>query len=242
MATLLDSLIALATPAAGALSRRVVESDDAISRGLRASLASVLVGLVTRSDDAAGAGQVFDLISSPANDPSVITNPDELVRGLPASATSGPGRSLLDTVFDGRTDAVGDFIARTAGFRKPASGSTLLAVAASFVLGYLGRTVRDDNLTVDGLTSLLAAERDDVLAAAPPRLMDVIEGRETEPTDDPVFPATAGPVAAAPAGMSGVRDRDVAATPARRSRWLWALTGAAVALLAWLGFCSTSTI
>ncbi len=236
MATLLDSLMALATPAAGALSRRVIESDDAISRGLHASLASVLAGVLTKSDDAEAVQRVFGLVSSPDNDANITTNSDELVRGLPASVTSGPGGSLLDTIFDGRTDAVGEFIAHTAGFRKPASGLALLAMAASLVLGFLGRKVREDNLTADGLASMLAAERDDVLAAAPPGLMDVVAGREIEATEAPMFPT--GPTAIGTAPDSTPAIRDVGAMPARRNRWVLPLTGLAAVVLIWLAFCS----
>ena len=238
MATLLDSLMALATPAAGALSRRLIESDDAISRGLRASLSSVLAGVIAKSDDAAGARQVFDLIVSPDNDTSAVANLDELVRSLPASATSGLSGSLLDTIFDGRTNAVGDFIARTAGFRKPASGLSLLAIAASLILGFVGRKAREDNLSADGLTSMLAAERDDILAAVPPGLMNVVEGREPDPTDSDALAAAVSPIASAPAGPSDVRELGV--TPARRTGWLWPLTGLAAVVLIWLAFCSPS--
>jgi OmpA-OmpF porin, OOP family len=218
MATLLESLMSLATPAVGGLAQRLGESDGAVSRGLQASLASILGGLVTKSDDVGVVRRVFDLITSPNNDTSVATDPDELVRGMPSSASSGIGGSLLNTVFGGRTNSVGDLIARTAGFRNPASGASLLSMAAPLVLGFLGKKVREGGLNVGSLTSMLAGERDSILAAAPPGLVKLIDSSDTSPG------------AAVPTGTSYSRD---VPEPAGSNRWLWPVVGLAALALIW---------
>ena len=111
-------------------------------------------------------------------------------------------------------------------------------IRAALILGFVGRKVREDNLSADGLTSMLAAERDGILAAAPPGLMNVVEGREPDPTDSDARAAAVSPIASAPAGASDVRELGV--TPARRTGWLWPLTGLAAVVLIWLAFCSPS--
>ena len=222
MATLLESLTSLASPAVGAIAQRLGESDTAVSRGLQASLASVLGGLAIKGSDIGVVRQVFELITSPSNDSSMIANPAELVRTMPTSAGAGLGGTLLSTIFGNRTGAVGDLIARTAAFKNTSSGASLLSMAAPLVLGFLGKKVREGGLSVGSLTSFLASERDEILAAAPSGLTSLV--------DTPV--ATAG---VAPTSIPYAR----AVEPAPRgNRWLWPLVGLAALLLVWFGLRS----
>jgi OmpA-OmpF porin, OOP family len=223
MATLLESLTSLASPAAGAIAQRLGESDTAVSRGLQASLASVLGGLAIKGSDIGVVRQVFELIASPTNDSSLIANPAELVRSMPTSAGVGLGETLLGTIFGNRTGAVGDLIARTAGFKNTSSGASVLSMAAPLVLGFLGKKVREGGLSVGSLTSFLTSERDDILAAAPAGLTSLV--------DTPIATAGVGAPASPPYGR--------ALEPAPRgNRWLWPLVGLAALLLVWFGLRS----
>lgn len=219
MATLLESLTSLATPAVGAIAERLDESDTAVSRGLHASLASVLAGLATKGNDVGVVRRVFELVTSPDNDTSITTNPAELVRTT-RTAGAGLGESLLSTVFGNRTGAVGDLVARTVGFKNTSSGASLLSMAAPLVLGFLGRKVREGGLSVGSLTSFLANERDDILAAAPAGLTSLLDG----------------PAATAGVGTSPTTPytRPVESSAPRSNRWLWPLVGLAALLLVWL--------
>lgn len=238
MATLLDSLTSLATPAAGRIAQRLGETETTVARGLETSLASVLGGLVTRSGDTGSMRRIFDLITSREN--AATDNMDALLSGATgATAASGAGASLLTTLFDGRVSAVGDLIARTAGFKNSASGASLLGMVAPLVLGYLGKRVRDGGLNVAGLTSMLASERDSVLAAAPPGLMSLLDSGGGVPRLDSAEPLrAAGTAAGATAGAS---PREAPGTPyagavtptSSANRWLWPLLGLAALALIW---------
>ena len=219
MATLLDSLTALANPAVGRIAQRLGESDATVSRGMQASLASVLSGLVNKSNDVGIVRRIFDLIASRENAANVddVTN---LVNGLSSSSTSSLGATLLSSLFGNRTSNVGELIARTAGFKNSSSGASLLNMAAPLVLGFLGKRVRDGNLSLGGLTNLLAGERDSILAAAPAGLANFVD------TPGPAPRADYGERARAP--FTGA-----VATPARSNRWLWPLAGLAALLLIW---------
>jgi len=227
MATLLDSVTSLATPAVSRIAQRLGESDAAVSRGLQTSVASVLGGLLTKSTDASATHRVFDLITSRDNAPGLVDDVSNLLGGMSAPSTSGIGASLLSSVFGNRAGSVGELIARTAGFKNPQSGASLLSLAAPLVLGYFGKRVRDGSLNIGSLTSLLAGERDSILAAAPAGLSSLVD----------MSPGGARPAYIEPPRPTEDRDRAAyagAVSPtARSNRWLWPLLALAAVLLIW---------
>jgi hypothetical protein len=95
MATsLLESLTQHATqqlvPAATA---KLGESEPAVTRGLHASYASILAGLVSRVGEPGVMRKVFDLVSSPSNDARLLEagstlRPDTLTNLLDLSGSS----------------------------------------------------------------------------------------------------------------------------------------------------------
>lgn len=225
MSTLLDSLANLAAPTVGQIAQRLGENDATVSRGLRTSLASVLAGLVTRTKDPTSIRQVFDLVSGRPASVSIADDMQRMVSGLTVGApTTGPAGTLLSTLFGSRTAAVGDLISRTVGFRNASSGSSLLGLAAPMVLGYLGLKVRENGLNAGGLSSMLLDERESVLAAAPPGLVNLVDnGGFTSRVDSREAVRT----------LSSASARPVRANGQSSGRWVWPIVGVAAAALVW---------
>lgn len=227
MATLLESLTSLATPAVSRIAHRLGESDAAVARGMQTSVASVLGGLLTKSADVSGIHRIFDLITSRDNASGSVDDVSSLLGGLSSPSPSASGATLLSTLFGNRVGSIGELVARAAGFKNPVSGASVLSVAAPLVLGYLGKRVRDGSLNIGSLTSLLAGERDTILAAAPAGLTSLVD----------MSPSGARPVHIEP--PRHVPDRDRAAyggavpAPVRGNRWLWPLLALAALLLIW---------
>ena len=228
MATVLDSLTSLAAPAVGHIAQRLGESDAAVSRGVQSSVASVLGGLLTKSTDVTATHRVFDLIMSRDNAASGADDVSNLLAGMTPSPTSGLGASLLTTLFGNRVSSVGELVARSAGFKNPSSGASILSLAAPLVLGFFGKRVREGSLSIGGLTSVLAGERDGILAAAPAGLTSLVDMSGAGSRPSYVEPPRA------------VQERDRAAAyanpvspPERSNRWLWPLLAIAALLLIW---------
>lgn len=218
MTTLLESLTSLAAPAVGQIATRLGETDASVTRGVQASFASVLGGIITRANDPGALHQIANLVSArpvaAALPVEVESALGELSRGIP---TSGPAGTFLGILFGARPNAVGDLVAGTAGFQNASSGASLLGMAAPLVLGFLARNFRGDGMNVGGLTTTLAGERDGILAAAPPGLMDVLAGTS-------------------PAGRAGGarRGAGAGADAPGGHRWIWPIVGIAlVAVAAW---------
>ena len=227
MATLLESLTSLTTPAVSRIAHRLGESDAAVARGMQTSVASVLGGLLTKSADVSGIHRIFDLITSRDNASGSVDDVSSLLGGLSSPSPSASGATLLSTLFGNRVGSIGELVARAAGFKNPVSGASVLSVAAPVVLGYLGKRARDGSLNIGSLTSLLAGERDAILAAAPAGLTSLVD----------MSPSGARPVHIEP--PRHVPDRDRAAyggavpAPVRGNRWLWPLLALAALLLIW---------
>jgi len=220
MSTILDSLTSLAAPAVGQIAQRLGESDVAVSRGVQTSFASILGGLVTKSKDPSAIGQLFDLFSNRSAAAIPTGDLQSMLSGLTAGPpTSGLAGTLLNTLFGGKTNAVGDLIARTAGFKNLSSGSSLLGMAAPMVLGFLGKKVRDNGMNVGGLTSLLGGERDGIMSAMPQGLTNLVETGE-------VF-----------RGVAAVGKQTVgAAKTSSGNKWIWPLAAIAAVAIAWFAF------
>ena len=226
MATLIDSLTNLVSPATGQIAEKLGESETAVSRGVTSSLGSVLGGLVNKTKDPTAFGQIFDLISSRPASTNLTGDLQTAVGGLRTSGGTNTSTKFLGMLFGGRTNAVGDLLGRTAGFKNPTSGSSLLSFAVPLVLGFFGKRVHDDGLNASSLTNLLTSERDSIVAAAPPGFMSVLESAPQTPrVEEREFRKTA-----TPADRPYIRDTR---TEGGR-RWLWPVVGVAAVALAWL--------
>ena len=170
----LDGLKSMVTPEflSGA-ARNLGESEGAVATGLGAAFPAILAGLVGKAGDSQAMRPLFDLISSPANDGSVIRDPRLAVTATPQSPLGAASSKLLSGVFGGQMSSIGDWISRFAGFRS-GSGSTLLSMAAPLVLGLLGNRVRTGGLNPGGLGNLLLAEKDSIMRALPAGLGSIL--------------------------------------------------------------------
>jgi outer membrane protein OmpA-like peptidoglycan-associated protein len=223
MASLLNSLTERITPdVVGRVASSLGESDASVSRGLRAGVSSVLAGLVNRTADSGAMARVYELATNRDNDLSSAGDiASSVARTMTGSSTTGGvANTLLSTLFGGRSNEVGNLVARAAGFDKQSSGSLVLSAAVPTVLGFLGKRIRERSLGIPQFTSMLSSQRDSILEAAPTGLLNLLD---TEP-----------------APRAGAREyrREETAVPAPATErrggmgWLWPLLGGAAAL--WL--------
>jgi len=177
--SLLDGLKSMVTPEflSGA-ARNLGESEGAVATGLGAAFPAILAGIVAKAGDSQLMRPLFDLISSPANDGSVIRDPRLALSATPQSPLGAAANKLLSGVFGGQTSPIGDWISRFAGFRS-GSGSTLLSMAAPLVLGLLGNRVRTGGLNPASLGNLLLGEKDSIMRALPAGLGSILGLKDT---------------------------------------------------------------
>ena len=167
MSTMLESLRALASPAiVSALSQRTAESEFAVSKGLGAAIPAIASTIANRADDQGFVKNLADVATKAAAGP----DPLELTRALESSTTradtTNPVGGWLSSLFGANLSGVTGNIARYAGIRG-SSATSLVSIAGPLVLRYLGRLMRSDNLTVDGLADRLRGQRARLASSLP---------------------------------------------------------------------------
>jgi outer membrane protein OmpA-like peptidoglycan-associated protein len=167
--TLLDSFRNLLTPdTVSSVASRFGESESGISRGLTSGFGAILLGLLNQTSDAGAMRDVHGLVTEAAADTNGQAEGGltSLLGGGGTAAVGTLGSRLLSMVFGGNGAAVSDAVGRTSGV-KSTTASSILSILAPVVLGILGRRVRDEGLSANGLTSLLASEADSIRNMAP---------------------------------------------------------------------------
>jgi OmpA-OmpF porin, OOP family len=149
------------------LSATTGESASNIDKGLRTAIAAMVGGLAARASDPDSVGQIYGMAIEPTNDTSVFDSSDRLITrvttGADRTASSNFVQSLL---FGNRESSVVDALATHAGVTATTAKS-LLSIATSMVMAYLGRMIRTEKLDASALASRLMAERETAASRLP---------------------------------------------------------------------------
>jgi outer membrane protein OmpA-like peptidoglycan-associated protein len=147
------------------------ESEQGVSRGMEASIASVLGALSSKSDDPAALRRTLDLVPDNLTEvswpklTSALSNP-----GSPLIAT---GKKMISSLFGSGGEAVSNAVAREAGI-GPAASSTLMTLAAPLLLGFLKKRVMEEGLSMRGLGAILHREGGAIRGALPAGVADLL--------------------------------------------------------------------
>jgi outer membrane protein OmpA-like peptidoglycan-associated protein len=159
MATMVDNVRDLVSPAlVSVVSRQMAGSQVAVSKGLNAALTAIFSTVSSRADDLGFMSNLADLAAKSAAGSHPLDAIGALVPSPAGIDTSSPIGGWLSSLFGHNLSDVTDGIARYAGIDR-SSAAALLAIAAPLALGYIGRLVRSDKLTVTGLADLLRGQR-----------------------------------------------------------------------------------
>jgi outer membrane protein OmpA-like peptidoglycan-associated protein len=159
----------------------------------------MLSGIAAKADQPGFMSQIFSLITNPANSSGALSS----LASNPALAAPGGGSPLSDlgsrfasSIFGSGQSAITDAIGRFAGLSS-GKASSLIAMAAPMVLGFLGQHVRDNGLSASDLGNSLKADASKLQGFLPSGFRSLLGG----------VPNVA---AAAPAAVAGAANR-----------WLW---------------------
>ena len=149
--------------------------EQSTSRGMQAAIATVLGGMASKSDNPSFLRKMVDLVPSGgsfswANLASGITNP--------SSAGMTTGKSILSSMFGGSESMISHVLGAGTGL-QPGITSSLLAMAAPMVMGFLGKRVRDQGLSMDGLGGQLQREIPAIRDVLPTGVSELLWPRTT---------------------------------------------------------------
>jgi Outer membrane protein and related peptidoglycan-associated (lipo)proteins len=227
-ASLLDTLSQLVNQGfASTVGQRLGENPENVSRGMQGASTSILGGLANKTEDSSAMNRTFSLITDPQYDFRAAMESNKLAD---VAQTAGNIRdassSFLADLFGDRASMVNDVIAKSSGL-SVASVSSIMQMAAPFVLGFLGRRVTENGLDINSFTTMLRNERDAIMRAAPPGLASALGFQPVE-REVPVQEAPRETAREAEGTYARYR-QDARLTG--RPRWIWP-TVAALAVLA----------
>lgn len=205
----------------GKLATLTGESPQATTRATGGIMPTVLAGLVGLASRGGGQ-QVVNLLDAGRYDGSAAVDLGSLLGGGARTQEAvSAGQGLLGSIFANAQGSVLDLVTRASGIKKE-SAATLLALAAPFVLSFLGRLRSQQGLTSDGLARVLGDQRQFLAALVPPGLGSV--------------PGLGGILEA---GAPSARSADETDAPARRGLLPGLVLGAlALVLLAYSRGCT----
>jgi OmpA-OmpF porin, OOP family len=202
----------------GDVAHALGQPEQSVSRGMETSVAALLGGLASKSDDSGFLRRIMDMASGTSGPVSW----GQTAAGLmdPNSPLISAGKRLVPAIFGGAEKDVTNAMGRESGLSAGVM-STLLSVAAPVVMSFLGKMVHDGGLTMGSLGGLLQKESGTIRNALPAGVSRLI------------WPATAA-TATATATVSPVVAQEVQ----RESSFNWlpvlALCGLGLGLLWWL--------
>ena len=160
----------------GPASKFLGESESATNSAIGGILPSILGGLMDKSSGSAGAGELMDLFSK--SDDGLMDNVTDLFSGGSNSGgisnlLSG-GSSVLGLLFgNNKLGSLVDLVTSSSGMKK-SSSSTLLKLAAPFIMSVVGKKVKSMGLDALGLTKLMGSQKDHIASAMPSGFGDAL--------------------------------------------------------------------
>jgi hypothetical protein len=148
-----------------ACARRLGTSEDVTRAALQASFASILAGLAAITGNLPAMEVAFDIVNDPDND-----HPPQ----------DALGSRLLSELFGPQRLPVGELIGRSAKLTG-GLGAVVLSLAAPLVLGALRWKITSAGLNPASLSRMLAAEREQILRAAPVGVESLVDAGSREP-------------------------------------------------------------
>jgi len=204
------------------------ESESSTRATLSAGSTSLLAGLLQESADPHRSRDVFNVVTSGGVDSAIERKLPSLLgdRGHLQGLLS-TGETLLGSLFGARSSGIAQALSQVTGV-KPTSATSLLALAAPVLLGFLKKQVSSGGLDAGGLTALLGSQRDHLLRTG-------LDDRLTSAlgfSNLPNMMSSVNPTLKRQA--DAVRTSVTSVVPERRSWIPWAIAAGVVALL--LGF------
>jgi outer membrane protein OmpA-like peptidoglycan-associated protein len=169
MATsIIDTIAQFASPAlTSRLSATTGEPASNIDTGLRTAISTIVGGLSARASDPDAVSQIYAMAIDPTNDTSVFDGGEHLMSRVTSSADGTASSNFIQSLlFGNRESSVVDTLATQAGV-SGTTAKSLLSIATSLIMAYLGKMIRTENLDATALASRLMAERESVASRLP---------------------------------------------------------------------------
>ncbi len=186
--SILDSFMSTLGPqVVGPLATRLGASPDAVQRGLQSGSAAMLAGVAAKADQPGFMSQIFGLINNPAVTSSSLSNLASSISSGAPGGLADLGSKFVSTIFGSNMSGVTDAVARTSGLAG-GTASSLMAMAAPMVLGFLGHHVRDNGMSAGDLANTLKSQASGWQQYLPSGFRSLVSTQTVPPIAEAVVP------------------------------------------------------
>lgn len=231
MTSLIDTIQGYLTPSVlGAAASHLGESEEGVAKASKGLVATLLAGVLGKTNDAAGLGQIFGMLND-KNNHGFLDNLSSLIGGgnLAHGDPKDVAGRLVGSLFGEKTGGLLQVITSLAGL-KSGSASSLLGLAGPLVMGVLGKQIATKNLTADGFKQFMSAEAPAIRGALPAGVGSLLGFGD-------VAGAAAGAMKSAATGAAATGAAATAAVAATAKKgapaWMWLVPLALAAVVAW---------
>ena len=151
---------------AGSASKYLGESESSVSKALDGIFPSLLGSMVNNTSDEGMMGKLFDMAKGSNFDDISDVSSMFGGGGSKALGAMNMGGTLLNLLMGNKTGAIIDLIAKFAGI-KGSTTSSLLKLAAPFLLRTLSKQITGGGLNLGGFMDLLKGQKSHVASALP---------------------------------------------------------------------------
>ncbi len=154
----------------GDVSQALGQPEQSVSRGLEASIATIMAGLASKAEDSGALRRILDTVSSIPGPVSLSQIAGSVTD--PNSSLMAMGKRIVPSLFGNNEKIVTGAISRDSGLSSGAI-STLLTMAAPVVMSFISKQMRDGGMTMSGLGSMLQREIASIRSALPAGLSEL---------------------------------------------------------------------
>lgn len=191
----------------GTISDKLGEDKAGVTSALGGLLPSILGGLVNKAESGSDSfGPIFDLIKNQGGNFDLGGLIDMMGSGnLAHNDPRDIGGGLLGSLLGSKTGGLIDAISGMSGIGKKSS-SSLLGMAAPFIMSFLAKKIKGEKMDMGGLVSMLLGQKSSIMGAIPGVLASVLGFGGEAPTTATAVKSratTAAATAAASTDTSG---------------------------------------
>lgn len=154
------------------------EHPENISLALDKAIPTVLGGIIQNTTTEESAGKVMDVLKDGGHTGEILDDLPQLLSNFDKTQLLITiGTNIFNHFLGNKSNGLVETISSLSNIRKT-SASSLVGLATPLVLGALGKVIAKEGMGVSGLMKLLNEQRDTVLAALPPAVINKLVTKE----------------------------------------------------------------
>jgi hypothetical protein len=172
---IISDIISMIAPAAmDRIAAALGLNKDVARQAIAVAVPALLAALGSKAASPAGASALFNAVSKA--DPNVSGNLAGALTGNKSTAFMQGGSTMLSSLLgDSTMQSLTGAVAKQAGLGS-ATGASLMAIAGQLAMGALAKNASSSNLDAAGLASFLGSQQNNIKAALPVGLGNLLSG------------------------------------------------------------------